>query len=138
MGCLSSGIVDADGPYTVYGNGAVAEYQGSTDYGTVVTANNEAAFSFLTFDTPRETIAVHVHLLVTMVDDAGRRRQIRRRMLLQESGSTGNAFRSYIGTVKVKVEAEDTSIDPVGTNDAAAFAVGLLPVMLMLIGWIMG
>ena len=49
-GCLSSGdIVDADGPYTVYGNGAVAEYQGSTDYGTVVTANNEAAFSFLTF-----------------------------------------------------------------------------------------
>jgi len=142
-GCLSSGIVDADGPYTVYGNGAVAEYQGSTDYGTVVTANNEAAFSFLTFDTPRETIAVHVHLLVTMVDDAERRRQIRRRMLLQESGSTpstGNAFRSYIGTVKVanaQAETEDVS-DPVGTNDAAAFAVGLLPAMLMLIGWVMG
>jgi len=139
-GCLSSGIVDADGPYTVYGNGAVAEYQGSTDYGTVVTANNEAAFSFLTFDTPRETIAVHVHLLVTMVDDADRRRQIRRRMLLQESGTTGNAFRSYIGTVKVanaQAETEDVS-DPVGTNDAAAFAVGLLPAMLMLIGWVMG
>jgi len=105
-----------------------------------VTANNEAAFSFLTFDTPRETIAVHVHLLVTMVDDADRRRQIRRRMLLQESGTTGNAFRSYIGTVKVanaQAETEDVS-DPVGTNDAAAFAVGLLPAMLMLIGWVMG
>merc|ERR1712152_127827 len=118
-GCLSSGIVDADGPYTVY--------------------DNEAAFSFLTFDTPRETIAVHVHLLVTMVDDADRRRQIRRRMLLQESGTTGNAFRSYIGTVKVanaQAETEDVS-DPVGTNDATAFAVGLLPAMLMLIGWVM-
>jgi len=140
-GCLSSDIVDADGPYTVYGNGAVAEYQGSTDYGTVVTANNEAAFSFLTFDTPRETIAVHVQLLLTLEEGAaGNRRRVRRRMLLQESGSTGNAFRSYIGTVKVanaQAETEDVS-DPVGTNDAAAFAVGLLPAMLMLIGWVMG
>ena len=64
-------------------------------------------------------------------------------MLLQESGSTpstGNAFRSYIGTVKVanaQAETEDVS-DPAGTNDAAAFAVGLLPAMLMLIGWVMG
>merc|ERR1711972_560166 len=136
-GCLSSDI-DADGPYKVYGNEAVADYQGTTNYGTVVTANNEAAFSFLTFDTPRATIAVHVHLLVTMVDDSGRRRQIRRRMLLQESGTTGNAFRSYIGTADVqRVETVGTS-DPVGTDDAAAFAVGLLPAMLMLIGTIMG
>ena len=47
-GCLSSGdIVDGDGPYKVYGVGAVAEYEGSTTY--PVAANNEAAFSFLTF-----------------------------------------------------------------------------------------
>merc|ERR1711972_1150403 len=78
--------------------------------------------------------------LTANLDDADRRRQIRRRMLLQESGTTGNAFRSYIGTVKVanaQAETEDVS-DPVGTNDAAAFAVGLLPAMLMLIGWVMG
>merc|ERR1739838_1218913 len=36
----------------------VAAYQGSTDY--ELSANHEAAFSFLTFDTQRETIAVHV------------------------------------------------------------------------------
>merc|ERR1712056_169042 len=133
-GCLSSGdIVDAGGPYKVYGDGAVEDYQGTTAYGTVVTANNEAAFSFLTFDTPRATIAVHVHLLLTLEEGAaGNRRRVRRRMLLQESGSTpstGNAFRSYIGTVKVtaqaetaQAETEDVSEDPVGTNDAAAFA----------------
>jgi len=140
-GCLSSGdIVDAGGPYKVYGDGAVEDYQGTTAYGTVVTANNEAAFSFLTFDTPRATIAVHVHLLLTLEEGAaGNRRRVRRRMLLQESGSTGNAFRSYIGTVEVTTQAQTADVsDPVGTNDAAAFAVGLLPAMLMLIGWVMG
>merc|ERR1712156_936750 len=130
----SGDIVDAGGPYKVYGDGAVEDYQGTSAYGTVVTANNEAAFSFLTFDTPRATIAVHVHLLLTLEEGAaGNRRRVRRRMLLQESGSTGNAFRSYIGTVEVKAqeETEDAIDDPVGTNDAAAFAVGLLPAMLM-------
>jgi len=138
-GCLSSGdIVDGDGPYKVYGVDAVAEYEGNTTY--PVAADNEAAFSFLTFDTPRETIAVHVQLLLTLEEGAaaGGRRRVRRRMLLQESGSTGNAFRSYIGTADVqRVETVGTS-DPVGSDDAAAFAVGLLPAMLMLIGTIMG
>ena len=47
-GCWSSdGVVDADGPYTVIGSGAVAAYQGTTAY--EVSAINEAAFSFLTF-----------------------------------------------------------------------------------------
>merc|ERR1711972_405183 len=123
-GCLSSGdIVDGDGPYKVCGVDAVAEYEGSTTY--PVAADNEAAFSFLTFDTPRETIAVHVQLLLTLEEGAaaGGRRRVRRRMLLQESGSTGNAFRSYIGTADVqRVETVSTS-DPVGTDDAAAFAV---------------
>lgn len=45
-GCFSSNI-DADGPYTVIGTGADAQYQGSTDF--TVDANDEAAFSFLTF-----------------------------------------------------------------------------------------
>merc|ERR1712038_1247373 len=59
-GCFSSSI-DADGPYTVIGTGAVAEYQGNTTHD--VAGSNEAAFSFLTFDTPRETIYVHVQAL---------------------------------------------------------------------------
>ena len=47
-GCFSSGdIVDGDGPYKVYGVDAVAEYAGNTTY--PVAADNEAAFSFLTF-----------------------------------------------------------------------------------------
>ena len=45
-GCFSPNI-DADGPYTVIGSGAVAAYQGSTAY--EMAANHEAAFSFLTF-----------------------------------------------------------------------------------------
>ena len=168
-GCLSSGdIVDGDGPYKVYGDDAVTDYQGTVyeQIGAQSLPENVAAFSFLTFgtirilsilslslslfiewcgvhsqiDTARTTIAVHVQLLLTLEEGAaaGRRRRIRRRMLLQDSGSTRNAFRSYIGTADVqRVETVGTS-DPVGSDDAAAFAVGLLPAMLMLIGTIMG
>ena len=45
-GCLSPNI-DADGPYKVVGNGAVAAYQGTSDFASA--ENNEAMFSFLTF-----------------------------------------------------------------------------------------
>merc|ERR1719445_2255624 len=74
-GCLSS-YIDADGPYKVIGSDAVSALQGNTTYSV---AANEAAFSFLTFDTARETINVHVQLLVTMDIDGQTRR---RRMLL--------------------------------------------------------
>merc|ERR1719167_1556369 len=144
-GCLSSGdIIDGDGPYKVYGDDAVTDYQGTVyeQIGAQSLPENVAAFSFLTFDTARTTIAVHVQLLVTMVDDSGRRRQIRRRMLLQEggedAGAEGQVFRSYIESVAVqRAEAEGTN-EPVGSDDSAVFAVGLLPAMLMLIGWIVG
>merc|ERR1719361_1383402 len=76
-GCLSSSI-DADGPYNVIGSGAVTDYQGTK----LTASGNEAAFSFLTFDTPRETIQVHVQLLLSVVDASGNRRV--RRMLLQD------------------------------------------------------
>merc|ERR1712083_241146 len=36
-----------------------------------VDENNEATFSFLTFDTPRETIYVHVQLLMSFVTESG-------------------------------------------------------------------
>merc|ERR1712242_682473 len=68
-GCLSSSI-DVDGPYNVIGSGAVDDYQGIV----YDPSANEATFSFLTFDTPRETIQVHVQLLISMVDASGRRR----------------------------------------------------------------
>jgi len=128
-GCLSSSI-DADGPYTVIGNGEVADYQGTT---YDVDGNNEAAFSFLTFDTPRETINVHVQLLLTMVTDSGEVR--RRRMLLQSDGDDeGNAFRSYIGTASVQ-EAETTDT---ADDGAAAFSVGFVPAMFAFTAWIWG
>merc|ERR1712038_2138101 len=90
-GCLSS-YIDADGPYKVIGSDAVTDYQGNTTYSV---AANEAAFSFLTFDTPRETINVHVQLLVTMDIDGVTQR---RRMLLQSDGE-GNAFKSYMPAI---------------------------------------
>ena len=46
------------GPYIVVGDGADTQYQGSTDYD--VTADNEAAFSFLTFG----LLSPHASLLV--------------------------------------------------------------------------
>jgi len=131
-GCLSSSI-DADGPYKVYGDGAVVEYEGTT---IDLSANNEAAFSFLTFDTPRTTIAVHVQLLMTLVDESGSQRRIRRRMLLQDDEA--NQFRSYIGTAAVQEADSSAQSDPTGTDGTVPFAVGLMPAMLVLIGGLMG
>jgi hypothetical protein len=120
-GCLSAEI-DADGPYTVIGSAAVADYEGSTDFES--TASNEAMFSFLTFDTARETINVHVQLLMTMATPSGRRR--RSRMLLQSDGE-GNAFRSYIATAAV--QDGPTTDDPEGKEDAAPCSGGLMAAM---------
>jgi len=131
-GCLSAEI-DADGPYTVIGSGAVADYEGSTDFQSEATPNNEAMFSFLTFDTPRETINVHVQLMMTMVTPSGRRR--RSRMLLQ-SDAEGNAFRSYIGTAAVR--DGPTTDDPEGMVDAAPCSGGFVAAMCGVIVYAMG
>jgi len=130
-GCLSS-YIDADGPYKVIGTGFDPKYQGNTTYD--VAGNNEAAFSFLTFDTPRETINVHVQLLVTMEAQSGERRRMR--MLLQNGdGAESNSFQSYIGTASV-LEA-DTTNGPLETDGAAAFSVGFMPAMIAVMAWIL-
>merc|ERR1711937_438978 len=79
-GCLSANI-DADGPYNVIGTGAVSDYLGTT---ITTTEANEARFSFLTFDTPRSDIHIHVQALLDVTFTTGRRRRVR--MLLQEEG----------------------------------------------------
>jgi hypothetical protein len=131
-GCLSS-YIDADGPYKVIGSDAVSALQGNNTYSVV--ADNEAAFSFLTFDTPRETINVHVQILVTMETESGERR--RRRMLLQSNDdeSEGNSFQSYIGTASV--QEADTTDAPLETDGAATFSVGFMPAMFAVIGCLM-
>merc|ERR1712083_1128105 len=91
-------------------------------------ATNEAAFSFLTFDTARTTINVHVQLLVTMDTDGVTRR---RRMLLQ-SESEGNAFKSYMASASV--HDAGTTNAPQETDGAAAFSVGFMPAMFAVIG----
>jgi len=121
-GCLSSNI-DADGPYIVFGNGADLQYQGSTAYDVAV---NEAAFSFLTFATARETVYVHVQLLLTMTDG-----QQRRRMLLQSTSDVneGNAFRSFIGSATI--QEAPTTADPVETDGGSMVSVvGAVAVMI--------
>merc|ERR1711994_488814 len=130
-GCFSS-LIDADGPYIVVGSGAVAEYEGNTAYD--VAGSNEAAFSFLTFATPRETIYVHVQALLEMVEsDSGEVR--RRRVLLQSGGAEGNQFRSYIDTASVQ-EAETTDA-PLETDGAAGYAVGFVPALIAFIAMTM-
>merc|ERR1719461_1802733 len=108
--------MDIDGPV-----------QGNTAYSV---ATNEAAFSFLTFDTARDTIHVHVQLMVTMDIDGQTRR---RRMLLQSEGE-GNAFRSYMGTASV--QDADTTNAPQETDGAAAFSV-FVPAIFGVMGWLM-
>jgi len=125
-GCLSS-YIDADGPYKVYGDGAVVDYEG-----TVYTPSaDEAAFSFLTFDTPRDTIQVHVQLLISMVDASGRRRT--RRMLLEDD--VGNAFESYIGSAAV--HNVDVNTDGIEVEDGAVGqSVGFVSVFFGFVAWI--
>merc|ERR1712154_75038 len=82
-GCLSANI-DADGPYNVIGAGAVPDYQ-STTFSTTV---NEARFSFLSFDTPRDSIYVHVQLLLTVTN---------------ANGDIETISRSYFETVNVEL-----------------------------------
>jgi len=127
-GCLSS-LIDADGPYKVIGVGADEQYQGTT---IVSSANNEAAFSFLTFDTPRESIAVHAQLLLTLVDESGSRRRVRRRMLLQEEAAEGNAFQSYIGSAAVQNAESASDPEYIDGAAAAAFSVGATSAMLVM------
>jgi hypothetical protein len=104
-GCLSANI-DADGPYNVIGTGAVNDYLGTT---ISTTESDEARFSFLTFDTPRDDIHIHVQALLDVTFGNIRRRR-RVRMLLQEEGEA-NQFRSFVGTASV-VEAEElNSVD---------------------------
>jgi hypothetical protein len=132
-GCLSESI-DADGPYNVIGTGAFEGYEGVA----LGAAGNTATFSFLTFDTPRTTIYVHVQLLMTLQTESGVRR---RRMLLQSftdgdsdsDGDDGNAFKSYIGTASVQ-EAE-TTIAPLETDGVAAISV-FLPALFVFIAGI--
>jgi len=122
-GCLSADI-DDDGPYNVIGGGAVAEYLGAT---ISTTEPNEGRFSFLTFDTPRDTIYVHVQALLDVTFATGRRRRVR--MLLQSDGAEANQFRSFVGTASV-VEAEET--DDVGPTDGGdRCSAGLVVAMLV-------
>merc|ERR1712242_686775 len=127
-GCLSSSI-DADGPYNVIGSGAVDDYQGIV----YDPSGNEATFSFLTFDTPRETIQVHVQLLLSMVDASGRRRT--RRMLLEDD--VGNAFESYIGSAAVHNVEVNTDGIPV-EDGAVGQSVAFVSAFLGVTAWIMG
>jgi len=115
-GCLSADI-DDDGPYNVIGGGAVAEYLGAT---ISTTEPNEGRFSFLTFDTPRTDIYVHVQALLDVTFATGRRRRVR--MLLQsEEEEEATQFRSFVGTASVqRDEDEQSSTDDLADLDGAA------------------
>merc|ERR1719474_293229 len=109
-GCLSANI-DDDGPYNVIGEGAVGDYQGTK---ISTTAADEARFSFLTFDTPRTDIHIHVQALLDVTFATGQRRRVR--MLLQNEEAEANQFRSFVGTASV-AEGEGNSVDDEGVTD---------------------
>jgi len=156
-GCLSS-LIDDDGPYTVIGDGA-GPYEGTTAYADA--ANDRARFSFLTFNTPKETIAVHVQLLLTLLTDNGVQR---RRMQLHVDPpsdvdvdtsaaddvdvdpsavgdldpSTVDQVRHYMGTVSVAeaVVTDDGASSSVGAGEIigifAAVTVAIIVVVVVL------
>jgi len=126
-GCVSESI-DGDGPYKVIGDGAITDYLGAI----LSASGNEATFSFLTFDTPRDIIYVHVQLLLSIETESGDVR--RRRVMLQSDTSEGNAFQSYVGTAAVQ-EVEATE-GPVGTDGAAALSIGFVPALFVFIAGI--
>ena len=77
--------------------------------------------------TARETVYVHVQLLLTMTDG-----QQRRRMLLQSTGDVneGNAFRSFIGSATI--QEAPTTADPVETDGGSMVSVvGAVAVMIL-------
>jgi len=132
-GCLSADI-DADGPYNVIGAGAVSEYQGTA---MSTTAVNEAAFSFLTFDTPRGDIHIHVQALLDVTFGNIRRRRRVRMLLQNEDGA--NQFRSFVGTAAVVDAEEGNSMDDeVNTDGGDGYAVGFIPAMIVFAAGMMG
>jgi len=137
-GCLSANI-DADGPYNVIGEGAVSDYQGTP---ISTTATDEARFSFLTFDTPRDDIHIHVQALLDVTFATGQRRRVR--MLLQteeEEEGEANQFRSFVGTASVQQDEEGQSAardDLVGTDGAASGSVGFVVAMIVFTAAMMG
>jgi len=136
-GCLSANI-DADGPYNVIGAGAVGDYQGTTIDATAV---NEARFSFLTFDTPRTDIHIHVQALLDVTFATGPTPRRRVRMLLQtaaEEEGEANQFRSFVGTASV-AEGEEISVDDEGVTDGGdRCSVGFVVAMMLFAAAMMG
>jgi len=132
-GCLSADI-DADGPYNVIGAGSVSEYLGTT---ISTTAVNEAAFSFLTFATPRDDIHIHVQALLDVTFGNIRRRRRVRMLLQNEDGA--NQFRSFVGTAAVVDAEEGNSMDgEVNTDGGDGYAVGFIPAMIVFAAGMMG
>jgi len=134
-GCLSANI-DDDGPYNVIGEGAVSDYQGTA---ISTTATDEARFSFLTFDTPRTDIHIHVQALLDVTFETGGRRRVR--MLLQNEEGEANQFRSFVGTASVQQDEDGQSAardDLVGTDGTASGSVGFVVAMTVFAAAMMG
>jgi len=127
-GCFSS-LIDDDGPYTVIGDNA-GPYEGSTNY--THPGNHTARFSFLTFDTPKTTIAVHVQLLLTLLTGTGTER---RRMLLEVDPPAANELQHFLGTVSV---AESDAVDEETAGDAAEASSSAEPVVVAAVGGAIG
>jgi len=88
-GCFST-TVDPESPYLVIGHGASMQFGGSVLDGTV---SNEARFSFVAFDTPRDVISVHVEVMVTVDTASGD--QLRRRLMVEKT-------HHFLGTTRIE------------------------------------
>merc|ERR1711902_430928 len=103
------------------------------------TALDEARFSFLTFDTPRTDIHIHVQALLDVTFATGQRRRVR--MLLQsaeEVEGEANQFRSFVGTASV-VEGEEVSVVDEGVTDGGdRCSVGFVVAIMVFAAVMMG
>jgi len=102
-GCLSDQI-DGDGPYWVIDSGAENDYY-EADIIAYAEAANKVRFSFLTFDTPRTTIYVHVQVTLSLTEAEAERRRLQD----GEAASAGNQFRHFLATATVEEGEPETA-----------------------------
>jgi len=116
-GCFSTEI-DPESPYFVIGHGASMQYEGAV---LEVAASNEARFSFVAFDTPRDVIGVHIEVVVTVETASGQ--QQRRRLMVEKT-------HHFLGTTHIQssVAAQAAAF---GGNTETMMIAGIGGVALM-------
>ena len=129
-GCLSA-LVDTDGLHHVIANGVA-----NLNYGAEIhldTLSNRVRFSFDTFSNGRETIFVHVQIMLELQPVTETRRLL---LADGEEKQTSNQFRHFVENVGVRTDtiAEDEGELNSSTHDRNALDMQLIIILISIVG----